>query len=239
MDDRETLAELAATFPSAGIATLTGTERLVLVMAHPDDETLGCGMALAEAARAGNPIELVLVTDGEGSHSNSKRYPRERLIELRATELATALHALTGSQTTPITRLRLPDGRSTRADLLPPAFERLRDYVAPRGVTAVWSNWVGDPHCDHVTAALIAADLADALGVPNWSCPVWGRFETPPPDLERGMTFYSERANADKRRAMAAYRSQLTALIDDDPDGFVMSRNQQEHFADSMEIFLP
>ncbi|MGB3739953.1 MAG: PIG-L family deacetylase [Pontixanthobacter sp.] len=239
MPDRICLAERAATFPIATIDALVGAGRLVVVMAHPDDETLGCAMALSEAARAGHPIELVLATDGEGSHPGSAQYPRERLVELRAQELATALRELTGMDTTPITRLHLPDGRSRRADLSPTAFERLRVYFAARGVTAIWSNWTGDPHCDHITAASIAADLAQALDVPRWSCPIWGRFEMAPDDTMDGRTFYSERANPSKRRAIAAHLSQMTTLIDDDPHGFVMTAAMQDHFADSAEIFLP
>ena len=44
----------------------------VLVLApHPDDETLGCGAALAAAVTAGYAVRVVAATDGDGSHPRS------------------------------------------------------------------------------------------------------------------------------------------------------------------------
>ncbi|WP_234009984.1 PIG-L family deacetylase, partial [Streptomyces sp. SA3_actF] len=45
---------------------------VVVVAAHPDDEVLGAGGALALLAAAGNPLTVVTVTDGEGSHPRTR-----------------------------------------------------------------------------------------------------------------------------------------------------------------------
>lgn len=51
-----------------------GGARLVVLAAHPDDETLGCGGLLADAARAGADITVLLATDGEASHPHSRTH---------------------------------------------------------------------------------------------------------------------------------------------------------------------
>jgi hypothetical protein len=48
----------------------------------------------------------------------------------------------------------------------------------------------------------------------------------------------SPAAREAKRRALACHRSQMTRLIDDDPEGFVMSDQQQAHFLQTPEIVL-
>ncbi len=233
LDDR------AVAFPLVSVETLLGQGRLLLVMAHPDDETLACGMAIAAAAETGCGIDLLLVTDGEGSHPNSVRYPRDELIFVRSTELRQALLVLTGNRHTDIHRLHLTDGNSRRSDVSDERFGKLVSTYAERGIATIWSNWKGDPHCDHETASMIAADLADTLEVRRWSCPVWGRFEEHEDGLPGSVTFNSAKHNAIKRSALMAYRSQFTDLIADDPSGFRMADNIRESFAAGPEIFIP
>lgn len=46
----------------------------IVVAPHPDDESLGCGGLIAEACRQGLRGKVVIVSDGAGSHPNSKAY---------------------------------------------------------------------------------------------------------------------------------------------------------------------
>ena len=55
--------------------------------------------------------------------------------------------------------------------------------------------------------------------------------------VEQGTTLKRSAARA-KGRAIAAHRSQMTRLIPDDPDGFVMDPATQAHFRDGDELFL-
>lgn len=228
----------ASKSPAAIIDELAGPAHLTLIMAHPDDETLGCGMAMAAAAAAGKRIDLILVTDGEGSHPSSKEYPANRLIALRQRELAAAWKALTGIAPVPVTRLRLRDGASS-VDMIS---EEMRASLVARlsqlCVGTIWTNWHGDGHCDHQTAAVLARGLADTLGVPLWSCPIWGRFETALPPAECLRQFFDRHCNEKKRIALGKYRSQFTDLIVDDPAGFLMPASRLAHFADTAEVFI-
>ena len=89
--------------------TLHGVDRVVVLAAHPDDESLGAGGLLAAASRAGLPVELVCVTDGEGSHPHSPTTPPEDLAARRRDEVLAAA-ALLGIPAERVHHLGIPDG---------------------------------------------------------------------------------------------------------------------------------
>ena len=224
--------------PPITVAQLVPGAAVALIMAHPDDETLGSGLALAAAAVAGRQISLVLATNGEGSHLHSLTHPKPVLKELRRNELKCALDVLIGANNCEIICLNLEDGQSDPDQLTGETLGELIDTLAGAKISAIWTNWYSDPHCDHTTAAIIAQRCGEALQIPVWACPIWGRFtqDAPPPETVRRFeeTGLIER----KKRAIACYRSQFTDLIKDDPSGFIMPLNLLEHFAVFPEIFI-
>ncbi len=52
----------------------------------PTTRAWGCGGLIAEACRQDLPGKVVIVSDGAGSHTNSKAYPPDRLTSLREEE---------------------------------------------------------------------------------------------------------------------------------------------------------
>ena len=66
---------------------------LILVAAHPDDETLGLGATAAMLSRRGVTVQVVAVTDGEAAYPDNSGGRRE-LAKLRRDELAAAAEAL-------------------------------------------------------------------------------------------------------------------------------------------------
>lgn len=226
----------ARTAPAVTLAELAPPGRLLIVSPHPDDETFGCGMALAAAAAAGREIVLLLLTDGEGSHRGSIGYDREARIALRRAELDAALLALAPNRAIRVIRAGLADGRTRDRDAAE-TIDTLLQHRSIAGARTIWSTWARDPHCDHRTAGIIALMLAERIDASLWSFAVWGRFgERPvPADLRR---FHDNTHAAAKRAAIAAHASQTTAMIDDDPAGFVMPPALVEHFATHPEIFV-
>ena len=77
--------------PTGSRCVLDGVRRLVVVAAHPDDESLGAGGLLATAHERGLEIDLVLLTAGELSHPASPTHSREVLGRRRLAEAKDAL----------------------------------------------------------------------------------------------------------------------------------------------------
>ncbi|PAP75848.1 PIG-L deacetylase family protein [Rubrivirga marina] len=211
---------------------------------HPDDESLGCGGLLALLAEAGAPTRVVVVTDGCQSHPNSAAYPAERLRALREAEARSAVAAL-GLDADAVTFLRHPD--CGLPDEGTPAFDEAARELAEvlDGVETVLVPWRRDPHCDHVgTWALACAAAAQMDEPPRWiEYPVWAwaaaETDAAPQDGEAEAWRLDVTAVlARKREAIAAHRSQMTALIDDDPDGFMLDGETLAHFERPWELFL-
>lgn len=235
------LLDAAAGAPPASPLSLCGGGEVILLAPHPDDETLGCGLAIAALAEAGVAVRVVLVTDGSRSHPRSQRCPPARMARLRAQELRRALRRLTGGAgPTPMLLgypdTTAPDDAAARRD----ACNRITPLIGAN-TGALWASWAGDPHCDHASTARLAADLhARHPQLARWSYPIWGRFDPAlPAPRPRDMALVHAPGQAQrKRHALAAHASQMTGLIGDDPTGFVMHAAHQRHFLDHPEIFI-
>ena len=241
------LLRAAARAPVIGLDLLAPDGVLVLAP-HPDDETLGCGAALAAAVAAGRDAHVAVLTDGGGSHPGSRRWPRERLAARRAEELAGALEELGEGRITH-ERLGYPDQGATTPDFpgVPETLERLARTMRARRLRTIWTTWEGDPHPDHVDGAALADALAEAFrtlvgeGPDVLRFPVWGRFveRVPDPDVDELLRFAPDVPSREaKARALARHATQMTPLIDDDPDGFVMPAPMQRHFVEHDELFV-
>lgn len=68
--------------------------RIMTVSAHPDDETFTAAGILATAAQNGQFIACVTFTRGEAGIQDAKRWPPEKLGDIRTKELEAALHIL-------------------------------------------------------------------------------------------------------------------------------------------------
>ena len=148
---------------------LTGCPELVVVGAHPDDETLGFGATAVMLAQRGVRVQVVSASDGGGSHPGLSLLQRRRLELTRRAELHRALDVL---GVPPPICLGLPDGaiadhEARLADLL---IEVLA--VRPRGTWCA-ATWRGDGHPDHEAVGRAAALAAAEVGAELVEYPVW------------------------------------------------------------------
>ena len=207
---------------SMAVADLLDGRPLVVLAPHPDDETLGCGALLFDAAAAGVCCSVICVTDGSRSHPKSRTWPPDRLAQQRRAELEAAVAVLC----VPMHWLGHRDCHvQTDADI---------SDLIPKG-SLLLATWEGDPHVDHQSVALLGRRMARP-DVTLAFYPIWGRF-TDRIASARTMAA-SEPARLAKRKALACHLSQMTRLIDDDPEGFVMEAWRQEHFLDHPEIII-
>jgi LmbE family N-acetylglucosaminyl deacetylase len=66
-------------------------KRLLLVFAHPDDESFSCGGTVAKYVKAGWRVDLICATRGEeGSRGPYVKLPQEKLGDIRQKELQKA-----------------------------------------------------------------------------------------------------------------------------------------------------
>ncbi|WP_300014205.1 PIG-L family deacetylase [Pseudonocardia sp.] len=82
--------------------------RVVVVSAHPDDETLAVGGLMRAVHAAGGEVELVVATDGEAAFPELDSRGRADLRRVRRRELDDALRVL-GLGSVRVHRLGMPD----------------------------------------------------------------------------------------------------------------------------------
>ncbi|MBO0948490.1 PIG-L deacetylase family protein [Fibrella forsythiae] len=220
--------------------------RTLVLAPHPDDESLGCGGTLALLRRAGFAVHVVFISDGTLSHPNSATYPAPRLRDLREDEALEALREL-GVSEKAATFLRLPDRHVPVAGApgFDEAVDELVSILTSYEPTTVLVPFERDPHPDHrATYQLLGGAVAQLPKPPRvleyliW---LWelGRPDDLPRSNERmAVSVDISEVVAEKKQAIAAHRSQVTRLIDDDPSAFYLSPELLRHFDTPYELFL-
>ena len=232
----------AEQLPFSNLSALLGGRGLVVVAPHPDDESLGCGGLIAAARASGADVRLIVVSDGVGSHRNSRLYPPARLRALREAETIEAAATL-GLDASAIRFLGLADAAvPTKGGDARGAVEAIVATASACDAGAVCVTWRHDPHCDHQAVARLVDQARPRLGTARvYEYPIWGW--TLPEETDVGAAPSGTRLDVSaqaeaKRAAIAAHRSQTTALIPDDPSGFRLDATMLERFRRPFEIYL-
>ena len=218
----------------AGAARAAG---LLVVAAHPDDETLGAGGLVAAAAQAEVPVTVLVATAGEASHPDSPTTSPQELARRRVREVEAAVAVLAPDAVVRV--LDLPDGEVMGH------LDRLRAAVADhhRDGGVIAAPWRGDGHIDHEAAGTAAAEVARRSGALLLEYPIWawhwarpgdprvpwaaaGRLELTPEVLRR------------KREAMALHVTQVAALSQRPGDEPLLSAAFLEHFERPAELVV-
>ena len=216
-----------------------------LVLApHPDDESLGCGGLIALLREKGKDVYVIFITDGSLSHPRSKQYPEEKLIALRKEEALQAL-AVLGVKESDVYFLNKKDGAlPTKGDN---HFEQnanqLHLLIAILHPDLILVPYEKDPHPDHRATwqmllhpgTTIHASFR-VLDYLIWLHERGEEADMPPASAVRYVNI-SPYLHL-KKEAIEKHVSQTTTLIDDDPEGFILSPEVLLHFITNKEYYI-
>jgi len=177
-------------------ASLVGAKVLVLAP-HPDDETIGCGGALALHRAHGDPVKVLVLTDGalaEGPDAGGPDY-----IALREQEARAAL-AILGIEEVEFWRLA---DRALAADATTVA--RLVAALEAYRPTLLYVPSPLEPHPDHAAAAQLVWSAIRQTTIPVSLCLYEVGLPIRPNTLLDITPVLSQ-----KERALTCYASQLT-----------------------------
>ena len=167
------------------------TERVLVVAAHPDDEVLGCGGAVARHARRGDEVSVLIMAEGVTSRATTRdKAEAAEVAELRAA----AREAAKALGVNPPRMLGLPDNRLDEVALLD-VIKPIEDIVSEFAPDTVYTHHAGDLNIDHQTVH--RAVLTACRPLPGSSVTASYTFETlsstewGPPDA--GETFIPRR----------------------------------------------
>lgn len=186
--------------------------RPLVIVAHPDDETLGAGALLQRAKHPG----IVFCTDGAPADPQfwHPYNSRDQYREVRRLE---AQRALEEARVSEVFWLPVPD-QGLHLEL-PLALQRLASITRDFAPSALVTHAYEGGHPDHDSCALLVTGLGTQLELPVWEFPLYHRsaegfraqsFSTPGgPALQLDVSG----AELDTKRRMAeAYASQTAML---------------------------
>ncbi|SJM70758.1 PIG-L family deacetylase [Arthrobacter rhombi] len=246
---------------TAGIGSLPRLEdsvipgpdgHLIVVVAHPDDESLGAAGLIHTALRRGAIVSVLICSDGEASHPSSPTYQPVQLAALRRQELDTALHLLLDGA--PVAGklswhyLGLPDGGLARheATVQSAINTAIDGPVGGEGSTAdiAWTVLAApyrfDAHTDHDAVGVAAARVASQRHLGLLEFPIWyWHWASPNRQEWRGWhaVELDTAARTAKQRALGAHRSQTLPLSPAPGDEALLGEGFLEHFRRPTETF--
>lgn len=120
--------------------------KVLVVAAHPDDEVLGCGGAIARHVVNGDSVHILIVAEGATSRQESRNRDSASSELEQLSSAAIRVCSLLGAEK--VTFLDFPDNRIDsidRLDLIKP----ISSYIQSFQPSAVYVHHSGDVNIDH------------------------------------------------------------------------------------------
>lgn len=155
--------------PRDRLVDVRADDRWMIVVAHPDDETFGCGSVIAHAAAHGAHVSVLCATRGEAGEPSALVPADAHLADVREAELRTAA-ALLG-----VDHVTLLDHRDSGFDgrLEPRALcavghgalvDEIAEHVVDTAPTLVVTLDGSDGHRDHERIRDVVRDALSMIG---------------------------------------------------------------------------
>ena len=213
----ESIANPSPTLPASGLPAFSAQTRLLVVTPHPDDETIATGLLVQQVLAAGGEVRILLLTAGDNNPWPQRwlerrvwigAADRQRWGRRRHAEMLQALQCL-DVPAPALQTLGWPDMGVTDKLLNAPAMavSTLAAAVHQFRPSLIALPALGDHHPDHGSAhVLVQLALAEQTDKPRlWAYLVHGHARDAGFIEIRG----SAAQSANKRKALAAHRSQM------------------------------
>jgi len=190
---------------------------ILVVMAHPDDESMGCGGLILRHTRAGIPVSLICATRGEGGWQGKPLgAKKEDLPQIRAAELNEAAAALAISA---VELWDYPDGGldgCDRQEIVQRIWEQITK-LRPKAVVG-WGPDGGYGHPDHIAMGACTDTAVTSMAEGDRPALYHMAFD------QQAANFYKDalRLSGDSHDLPVVAREKVDLAIDLDPDEVMM-----------------
>ncbi len=140
----------------------SSTRRVLVIAAHPDDETIGLGATLVRQRKDGATIDVVFTTNGRGWSWTAPNRVLRRIVDRRRGE---AEQALGMARIFPdhIHCLGFPDRGLHR--FLRPLGQEIHNIITWLKPDVIYTHGFEGGHIDHDVTSLVVQQQAQALGI--------------------------------------------------------------------------
>ena len=121
-------------------------QTVLVVVAHPDDEVLGCGAAIARLSMEGNAVYIAILGEGVTSRYNNSSETNKAELEILHSSSRKVANLLGARD---LFMFNLPDNQFDTIPLLDVA-KKVEGLVAKLNPSVIYTHWAGDLNVDHV-----------------------------------------------------------------------------------------
>lgn len=224
---------------------LAQDRRVLVIVAHPDDEVLGPGGLVSTLVAQGTEVETIICSDGDKSHAHDPAVDPAHLGVVRREESRAASSVL---GTSPPTFLGYPDG-DLAAHQGPLAEKLMRRITGTTPPLTLLTHWQSDGHPDHEAVSRAVREAGEhvlargqdieILEFPvwalHWDSPYGGQF--PLKQTRRGHCEPTQQKP--KREASACFTSQVTPWPQPGAGSPVMPEHVMHRLLSVPEMFVP
>lgn len=119
--------------------------KVVVIAPHPDDEAIGCGGAAILHRLAGDPVRVLVITDGRAGDCNNK-WPQNEYVAMRRRE---SIEAGKVTGISDYTFLDFPDSCVITENDMNFVSLRILEWLRLDPPDIVYAPWVGEGNNDH------------------------------------------------------------------------------------------
>ena len=121
---------------------------ILVVVAHPDDEVLGCGGTIAKHILNGDTVNLIVMSDGESSRTNIKNIKKKINLRIKSLEKSSQILGINK-----IFKFNFPDNKFDSLPLLD-IIQKIEPLIKKINPDIIYTHYINDLNIDHRLVAM-------------------------------------------------------------------------------------